>query len=140
MTYGKYKPMKTQVLIIDDDPIFRMIMMRMISNVDPYVICHECTDGELGLAALEPLQDSPDNIIVLLDINMPILDGWGLLDHLEKRNFHSPENFNLYIVSSSIDDTDNLKARQYNLVKGFLLKPLDKSTISEFLNGNSSSQ
>ncbi len=126
--------MKTRIFIIDDDPIFRMILQKMIYNIEPSAICHHFEDGETGLAGLEPLHNSPDNIIILLDINMPVLDGWGLLDRLENSNFYNIQHFNLYIVSSSTDESDKLKAGKYELVQNFYHKPLVKENIIEILN------
>ncbi|MGM1057300.1 MAG: response regulator [Bacteroidota bacterium] len=85
---------------------------------------------------MEPFLNSANPISVLLDINMPVLDGWGVLDHLEKLNLATIKNIQLYIVSSSMDKSDVLKANQYGLVKKFFHKPLKKEDILEILNGN----
>lgn len=128
--------MKKEVFIIDDDPIIRLIVKKMIHHSDSAVLCHPCANGKIGLEAMEPFLNSANPISVLLDINMPVLDGWGVLDHLEKLNLATIKNIQLYIVSSSMDKSDVLKANQYGLVKKFFHKPLKKEDVLEILNGN----
>lgn len=72
--------MKKEIFIKDDDPIHRMIVKRMINNIDSSLIINECENGEIGLSRIEDFKNSCHKIIVFLDINMPILNGWGFLD------------------------------------------------------------
>lgn len=127
--------MKKEVLIIDDDPILRLIVQKMILNIDSSVICHQCENAEIGIGVLESMRNSLNNIIILLDINMPILDGWGFLEQLEKCDDYNIKFFNLYIVSSSTDGSDKLKANRYDVLQKFYHKPLTKMDIVEILNG-----
>ncbi len=128
--------MKKEVFIIDDDPILRLIVKKMIHNIDSSVICHQFENGEKGIVAMGRFSHTNNPVIVLLDINMPILDGWGFLDRLNEMNLDGYKNIQLCIVSSSINESDILKASQYNLVRKFLHKPLNKEDIVEILNGN----
>ncbi|OXA78680.1 CheY chemotaxis protein or a CheY-like REC (receiver) domain [Flavobacterium aquidurense] len=128
--------MNKTVLIVDDDPIIRLIIQNMIHNLDSSVNCHQCVNGEVGLTALETLQNSTDIIVVLLDINMPVLNGWGVLDGLQKINLDSFNKFQLYIVTSSIDESDKITAQSYPVIKKFYHKPLTKQDIEEILNSH----
>ena len=128
--------MKRILLIVDDDPIVRLMIQRMVHNIDSSVNCHQCDDGKVGLAVLETLQNSPDFIIVLLDINMPVLNGWGFLDSLKKINLDSFNKFQLYIITSSIDESDKLKAQSYPVIMRLYHKPLSKLDIKEILDFN----
>jgi two-component system, chemotaxis family, chemotaxis protein CheY len=128
--------MNKTLLIVDDDPIVRLIIKKMVHNMDSSVNCHQCDNGEVGLAVLETLQNSNDAIVVLLDINMPVLNGWGFLDNLQKINLGSFNKFQLYIVTSSTDENDKLKAQSYPVIKKFYHKPLSKQDIKEILNSD----
>jgi len=57
--------MNKTVLIVDDDPIVRFVIQKMIHKLDDSVYCHHCDNGEMGLAVLETLQNSNDTIVVL---------------------------------------------------------------------------
>lgn len=126
--------MKKTVLIVDDDPIVRLVIQRMIHNLDSSVNCLEGDNGAVGLALLEKLQNATDAIVVLLDINMPVLNGWEFLDSLEKINLGPSNKLQLYLVTSSTDESDKLKAQSYSLVKKVYHKPLSKQDIEEILD------
>lgn len=121
--------MNKEIFIIDDDLIYRMIVAKTINRVDSTLRTTECENGEIGLAELEKQKDSKNEIIVLLDINMPILDGWGFLTEIEKSKFYNIDNLVIYMVSSSIDESDKVRAKQYGFVKGFYHKPLSGDDI-----------
>lgn len=122
--------MKKEIIIIDDDPIYRMIVSITIKGIDSSLRINECGDGKIGLAKLEHLKNSDAKIIVFLDINMPILDGWSFLDEIEKHNSYDLNHLIIYMVSSSIDKEDLLRAQQYGFVKNFLHKPLSMEDIN----------
>lgn len=127
--------MRKEIILIDDDPILRLVVQKMIHHIDSSVICHHCENGEVGLRVLEPFLNSNSPIMVMLDINMPILDGWSFLESLENKDIDI-KDIQLYIVSSSTDESDRLKAKNYSLVKNFLHKPLYKEDIIGILAGN----
>lgn len=121
--------MTKELYIIDDDNIYRMIASRMISRVAPGSPITECENGLIGLSKLEQNVNSDFEIIVLLDINMPILNGWGFLDQIADKKFFNNNAIKIYIVSSSTDESDLIKAQQYDFLGGFLHKPLKKEDI-----------
>jgi CheY-like chemotaxis protein len=125
--------MKKEVLIIDDDLIYRMIVSKTINKLDSSLLINQCENGAIGLDLLKQKSDSNEKIIVLLDINMPILDGWGFLDQIEKSNFYNIHPLLIYIVSSSTDESDILKAKQYGFVKGILHKPITREDIKTII-------
>lgn len=76
--------------------------------------------------ALEELQSDagiPD--FILLDINMPGMNGWEFLEALEVAAIPNAVLPKIYILSSSLDPEDQAKAQSAVLVKGFISKPLD---------------
>lgn len=121
--------MKKQVCIIDDDPIYRMIASKIINIIASPLTIHQCKNGEEGLAKLEDLKNSNHETVVFLDINMPGLNGWDVLDGISQNDFHTLSKLQIYMVSSSTDERDLLKSKQYSFVKGFLHKPLSKEDL-----------
>ncbi|MBA2611159.1 MAG: response regulator [Bacteroidetes bacterium] len=128
--------MKKELFIIDDDPIYRMIVSKMVEYTDSSLIINESENGRIGLAKLEDIKNSKDKIIVVLDINMPILDGWGFLDEIEKCHFYDLDELVIYLVSSSTDESDILKSKRYKFVKGFFHKPLTNEDIKTIIGSN----
>ena len=126
--------MKKQIFIIDDDPIYRLIVLKTINNFDSSLPIIECENGEIGLAKLESKKNLDHEIIVLLDINMPVLDGWGVLDELEKNNFAKLSLLSVYLVSSSTDKSDLIKSKTYKFLKGFISKPFKREDIKSIIS------
>jgi len=119
--------------IIDDDPIFIFAAKRIlkVSNFcDNFTIFN---DGMEAINQLRPIMESGDNVpdIILLDINMPIMDGWQFLDEFIK--IKPAKQTTLYIVSSSIDPVDLEKAKDYELVTDYIIKPLSKTRLIKML-------
>lgn len=125
--------MTKEIFIIDDDLIYRMIVSRAITKLDANVKINQCENGKIGLEML--LQRSEGaKIIILLDINMPVLDGWGFLEEIKNNNFYDVQDPLIYLVSSSTDESDLLKAKQYDFLGGFLHKPLNKDEINTIIS------
>ena len=84
-----------------------------------------------GFEALEILQRPGDSglvqpYLILLDINMPMMDGFELLDHLTQ---HGPAiEAPIYILSSSTSKADVERSMSYKIT-GYLVKPITHSTL-----------
>src|SRR5205085_8629534 len=68
--------------------------------------------------------------LILLDISMPVMDGWAFLDEFEKLNIPVP----VYIVSSSINPLDLARSKQYKSVAGFYCKPISSVDIQAMVD------
>lgn len=121
--------------IIDDDPIFvfgAQRLMKMSNFCKGFLIFH---DGEQALNHLAPvLRGSvasaiPD--VILLDINMPILDGWQFLDGIV--TIEVIKKVTIFIVTSSIDPRDKEKAKSYANVKNFVVKPITQHKLNDLM-------
>jgi CheY-like chemotaxis protein len=73
-------------------------------------------------------QDSGVPDLILLDLDMPVMDGWEFLDALARRPF--AKQVGVFILTSSIHPDDREKAKRYAIVKGFFSKPLDASSVA----------
>jgi len=111
---------------IDDDLINNMICGQVIRDVLPDVDILSFTDPETGLSYILSVYEDPAarNVIVYLDINMPTLSGWEVL---EKLNVFPPsvkQKVRIFMLSSSIDPQDKRRASENPLVNGYIEKPL----------------
>jgi len=119
--------------IIDDDPIFIFGAKRMMEISD---FCNSFMifkNGEEAITNLKPIMKNGDAVpdIILLDINMPIMDGWEFLD--EFVTIESHKTTTIYIVSSSIDPMDLERAKRYDNVSNYIIKPISLETLKGLL-------
>lgn len=128
--------MNRKIVLVDDDAIYRMIAARLLEIADITLQIDQFENGQLALDYLQGEINLNGIYTILLDINMPVLDGWGFLDKIEERNSNEFPDLHIYIVSSSTDKSDLSKAGQYKLVKGFLHKPLSMENVKAIVNSN----
>ena len=120
--------MEIEILIIDDDPIFHLMISNLLKNLGVSKV-KSILDPKEGLKYLLTHKDVPD--ILFLDINMPKLSGWQLLDSLNNSKVDLL-SMKIYIVTSSIDKYDTNKSKGYNIVN-FLNKPLKPDTLRKIV-------
>lgn len=125
---------KLDVLLIDDDPISNFITSELILEANLPVELHTISDSREGLdyilsnygQATQPVV----NLLVLLDLSMPGLDGFEVLEHL------ASHGINQYISVAVLTSSDHLKdrdrAHKYK-VAGFLQKPLNTDQLEPLL-------
>lgn len=121
----------SKIFVIDDDPIHQRIAQIMIGK-------HELFDEFVGYTgaevALEYLKQNLDNSaglpdVILLDLNMPVVDGWDFLEAFEKFQSDLKKQIRVFIVTSSVDEKDRLRSQTFSFVKGFISKPLSPDII-----------
>ncbi|MFW5758999.1 MAG: response regulator, partial [Bacteroidota bacterium] len=83
--------------------------------------------GYLSECSSDQSKIMPD--LILLDIRMPEIDGFGFLERFEKLPDQIHQKVNIVMLSSSIDAEDFRRAEENRFVKKFVNKPLKKETI-----------
>ncbi len=114
-------------LLIDDNPIDLLVNERVIANVDA---AHEIVKQQSATDALEYLQTCemwPD--IILLDINMPVMNGFDFLEAYRKIETIPHRDIAIYILSSSLDSDDVRRANADEHVTDYLQKPLKQEDV-----------
>lgn len=127
--------MKT-LYIVDDDTLYRLILTRTITRLAPDVVIEQYEHGEAALEALQKIADNnlPGPDVILLDINMPVMDGWQFLEGLEPLRTRITGNMTIYIASTSLDERDRQRALNIDLVKEYLYKPVSAEKLLELLS------
>ena len=115
------------VFVVDDDKIYHFIIKKLLLsnniNVNPAFY-------ENGKEAIDEIKDklnkgenTPD--LILLDINMPVLDGWQFLEEYKKLKEFIKNEIIIYIISSSDNVTDKNRAKDFETeIKDYYLKPM----------------
>ena len=121
------------VWVVDDDPIARLLIRK---RLEKDTFCDEIAEYENGHEALESFKNNaaskPD--LILLDLNMPVMDGWTFLDSLnENKSGKNQALPPIAILTSSIDQEDRDQAESYTNIISFLKKPLDLTVLIEDL-------
>lgn len=116
------------VVFVDDDKVQHMINKRILLKVDPAL---KLMFFESPTVALEWLSSNKADIL-LLDINMPQMKGWEVLDELERRGI----DLQVKMLTSSMDPEDIEESKNYKMVNGFLNKPLKEKEVEGFINVN----
>jgi response regulator of citrate/malate metabolism len=121
------KPQK--FVIIDDDDITIFLTTRILKqyNSDFEIIAFK--DGKQAVQDFI-FNGYEENWIVLLDINMPIYNGWDFLNEIEKHHI----KINVFMFSSSIDARDQEKSKAYPYVLDYVSKPLTSLKIEKILS------
>lgn len=117
------------IILIDDDPINNLINKRLINklSISPNVI--EFSEAE---KALDFIQASTGvQSLVLLDINMPVMNGWDFLCSYARLGKRTTES--IIMLSSSIDHHDRQRSRNFGFVQGFIEKPLTGEKLAKAL-------
>ena len=118
-----------KILIIDDDQISTFLTKRIVDSCSMVGESQTFLQSEKALlsikTALSDQIELPD--LILLDINMPIFDGWDFINELQKTPNYKP--IPIVVLSSSIYKEDQDKSMTYPEIQGYLIKPL---TIVKF--------
>jgi CheY-like chemotaxis protein len=127
-----------KVLLVDDDrtaQFLGQVLLRKCGVTGDQV--HTANNGQ---HALELLSDwsggnvSPD--LILLDLNMPILDGFGFLEAFRLVNNSQSRNVKIVVLSSSCDPRDEKRAMELG-ASLYLSKPLGEKSLMEILTVHS---
>ncbi|MCC6817620.1 MAG: response regulator [Bacteroidia bacterium] len=119
--------------IIDDDEVIIYLTQLLVKNVDFCERLSSFTSAEQAmeslLEAIKTGKDVPS--VILIDLNMPIKDGWVFLDELSALNIQ--QNIPVFIFTSSINPVDMERALSYKIVKDYIIKPLTIQKVSKIM-------
>jgi len=124
------------VMIIDDNNIDLYVTSRMMTknsfgeNILEYSYAQE---------ALQYLIDHENDFqrlpeVILVDIYMPMMSGFEFMEHYDKLNAEFKRRCKVYIVSSTIDQTDINRTKTDPNISGFQEKPVTKEFLQQIIN------
>ena len=113
--------MNSKILVIDDDNIILFIHRTLIKNSGIKAHVEYFISAELALEFINEFKDT-HRFLLFLDINMPNMSGWDMLDILKEVTFK--DNIDVVMVTSSINEADRERAFTYAQVHEYLTKPI----------------
>lgn len=121
--------MMTNVLLIDDDEVYNFLNRSLIEISGFSKVINTCKSAKQGLNMLEtsPVDALPD--VILLDIQMPDIDGHGFLSYFAKLPSTIREKTKIAMLTSSLDPDDRAKSFKYESVIDFIEKPLNQNKL-----------
>jgi CheY-like chemotaxis protein len=129
----KHRPM---ILLIDDDEIFIFLTRNIIEATGKAKNIVVKQSAAAAIELLDKKASDPGALpdMILLDLNMPEMNGWDFLQHYQQLMKKMAKVPRLYVVSSSISDSDSERAMKIKGVTGFITKPLRKELIDTILS------
>jgi CheY-like chemotaxis protein len=121
-----------RILLVDDDAVALMLHSKVLEKAQLNLPVHQFKKGIEALDFLKSPLSEPTDFLLLLDINMPEMSGWEVLEVLSRSHF--PFNIFVFMVTSSVDQSDRVKAENNNLVMGYIEKPFSKITLEGIRN------
>ncbi|TDS12080.1 CheY-like chemotaxis protein [Maribacter caenipelagi] len=121
------------ILLVDDSRAVSFVYDYTIKRIDAKINTVIKTNGLNAFEYLRQLnynsQDPPN--IIILDINMPVMNGWGFMEHYDKLPLHFKQQSMVIIGSSSSNIDDIQMAKENENVHDYLIKPIDIEQVFE---------
>jgi CheY-like chemotaxis protein len=121
-----------KVVLIDDNPIDHYIMRTMLYKNEA---CEQATytfDGSMIIEYMEENKAEPKKLpdVIFLDLTMPDFSGWEFLEKFDKLQTSLDKHVDLYVMTSSVRESDKERSTKYGCVNSFISKPLSKQALN----------
>lgn len=124
------KPLHS-IFIVDDDPIHQQITEIMLDRLSISNAVTKFSDAQDVLEHIRTQCSNANELpdVILLDLNMPVMDGWEFLEAFSLVRPSLIKQIKVYVLTSSIDEKDKERVSQFTFVAGYLTKPLTNDVI-----------
>lgn len=120
-----------EILLVDDDSILRVFHKIIVKKIFPDARIREFLNGKEALNFVLNNNEEAKHYLMLLDINMPVMNGWDLLDELSEIDLKC--EINVIMITSSLDNEDLERSKQYPILVDYLKKPISVSSLNQAL-------
>lgn len=120
-----------EILLVDDDAVIRLLHRKVIRDSEISATIINCKDGREAAQHLQGKASAEITYLVLLDLNMPVMDGWEFLEECRKNYGHL--SLHVVVVTSSVNKVDYFKAIKYQEVIAFCTKPFKPATWDKLM-------
>jgi CheY-like chemotaxis protein len=121
--------------VVDDDAMYQYIAKQTIESAGYTGAIHIFSNGLEAISAIQENAGSSDKLpdMIMLDLNMPVMDGWGFLKNYELIKPRVAKEILIYIVTSSFNPLDVNRAKSISDVTGYVVKPITRQKFLDLL-------
>lgn len=124
------------VLLVDDDGGTNFINKLILEKTSFAKRIETVLNGKEALDFIKNNRknDHTEQLLVFLDINMPVMDGWRFIEAFQELSNEQKTNITIIMLSASLNPADKQKADNYSEISGFYSKPLSVDTLKDILS------
>lgn len=115
------------IFLVDDDIIQNSITSQLVQLCDPSLHYEVYNNGE---EVIQALAEGKKPTKILLDINMPIMNGWEFLDAYQTYD----DKARVYMLTSSDNEADMARMKDFTCVQDYYTKPINKEKMEKILS------
>jgi CheY-like chemotaxis protein len=123
----------TCILLVDDDNTTNFVNRMLLEDL---AVTEKVMEARNGQEAINLLQEQSQNNacpqLILLDVKMPVMDGFEFLEAYDKLGFEQKESVIIVMLTTSLHPRDVDRLKNYP-INGFLNKPLTKEKVRDLL-------
>ena len=125
---------KKNVLLVHDNQIFNLLNQKTLQMLGVVGEIHVARNGSEALELINQYYIGSRALpeVILLDLNMPIMDGFGFIEAFHKLNIPNIENTLIIVVTSSDNPADMKRAKELGITN-YLTKPLSETALRKVL-------
>lgn len=129
-----------KVLLVDDDEITCYLNRNLIEKMVVAEMVESVNDGMQALQYIRGKYIGATNQankkdLLLLDLNMPVMDGFEFLGELKKSDIYDKDRLVIVLLTSSQHKQDAENVALYSdIVHSYLIKPLQEENVKELVN------
>ena len=123
------------VMLVDDDDIFVYLTKKTIDKTELINLMNVVNNGFDAINFFKENAGNPEALpeIILLDLSMPVMDGWQFLEEYTLLAPQLNKKIVIYIITSSISPDDIEKARRIAAVSDYMIKPVTKEKLTHIV-------
>ncbi len=125
------------VMLVDDDEatnFYHNIMIEESEITDNIIICRNALEA-IDKIGIELDKNEIQTVILFLDINMPMIDGWSFLESISDLEKNKMNKMKIVMVSASEYPKDLERIKNHSLITAHMPKPLESEKVRNFALG-----